>query len=135
MHGGGGSMGGGRAMRSFTQDGSVAHERLGRGTLRRIVGFARPYRGRLTLFVLILALEAAAGAATPLLFQRIIDHGITGGDTRLVVLLAGAAAVLAILAAGLSVADRLVSSQVGEGLILDLRIAVFDHVQRMPLAF
>ncbi|WP_419707806.1 ABC transporter ATP-binding protein [Promicromonospora sp. NFX87] len=135
MHGGGGSMGGGRAMRSFTQDGSVAHERLGRGTLRRIVGFARPYRGRLTLFVLILALEAAAGAATPLLFQRIIDHGITGGDTRLVVLLAGAAAVLAILAAGLSVADRLVSSQVGEGLILDLRVAVFDHVQRMPLAF
>ncbi|MEU4383818.1 ABC transporter ATP-binding protein [Promicromonospora sp. NPDC023805] len=135
MHGGGGSMGGGRAMRSFTQDGSVAHERLGRATLRRIVGFARPYRGRLILFVLILALEAAAGAATPLLFQRIIDDGITGGDTRLVVLLAGAAAVLAILAAGLSVADRLVSSQVGEGLILDLRVAVFDHVQRMPLAF
>jgi ATP-binding cassette subfamily B protein len=122
-------------MRSFTQDGSVAHERLGRGTLRRIVGFARPYRGRLTLFVLILALEAAAGAATPLLFQRIIDHGIVDGDTRLVVLLAGAAGLLAIVAAGLSVADRLVSSQVGEGLILDLRIAVFDHVQRMPLAF
>jgi ATP-binding cassette subfamily B protein len=122
-------------MRSFTQDGSVAHQRLGWDTLRRIAGFARPYRGRLILFVLILALEAAAGAATPLLFQRIIDHGIVDGDTRLVVLLAGAAAVLAIVAAGLSVADRLVSSQVGEGLILDLRVAVFDHVQRMPLAF
>ncbi|GAA2226078.1 ABC transporter ATP-binding protein [Promicromonospora sukumoe] len=135
MHGGGGSLGGGRTLRSFTQDGSVTRQRLGRPTLRRIVSFARPYRGRLTVFVLILALEAAAGAATPLLFQRIIDDGITAGDTRLVVLLAGAAAVLAVLAAGLSVADRLVSSQVGEGLILDLRVAVFDHVQRMPLAF
>ncbi|MFI2364845.1 ABC transporter ATP-binding protein [Promicromonospora sp. NPDC019610] len=135
MHGGGGSMGGGRSMRSFTQDESVTRQRLGWATLRRIVSFARPYRGRLTLFVLILALEAAAGAATPLLFQRLIDHGITAGDTRLVVLLAAAAGVLALLAAGLSVADRLVSSQVGEGLILDLRVAVFDHVQRMPLAF
>ncbi|GGM38742.1 ABC transporter ATP-binding protein [Promicromonospora citrea] len=131
MHSGGG----GRALRSFTLDGSVARRRLGRDTLRRIVGFARPYRGRLTVFVLILALEAAAGAATPLLFQRIIDHGITAGDTRLVVLLAGVAALLALASAGLSVADRLVSSQVGEGLILDLRVSVFDHVQRMPLAF
>ncbi|MFD6446949.1 ABC transporter ATP-binding protein [Promicromonospora sp. NPDC060204] len=135
MHGGGGSLGGGRSLRSFTQDESVTRQRLGWATLRRIVSFARPYRGRLTLFVLILALEAAAGAATPLLFQRLIDHGITAGDTRLVVLLAAAAGALAILAAGLSVADRLVSSQVGEGLILDLRVAVFDHVQRMPLAF
>src|SRR5690606_27229203 len=42
---------------------------------------------------------------------------------------------LALASAGLSVADRLVSSQVGEGLILDLRVSVFDHVQRMPLAF
>ena len=122
-------------MRSFTQDGSVTQQRLGWPTLRRIAGFARPYRGRLVVFVLILALAAAAGAATPLLFQRIIDQGIVDGDTRLIVLLAGAAALLAVLTAGLSVADRLVSSQVGEGLILDLRVAVFDHVQRMPLAF
>ncbi len=145
MHGGmgGGGMGamaragGGRGsgMRSFTQDSSVTEHRLARDTVRRILGFARPYRGRLAFFLVLLAVDAAAGAATPLLFRHLIDDGITAGNRELVIVFAGAAALLAIVSAGLSVAERWVSSYVGEGLILDLRTAVFDHVQRMPLAF
>ncbi|GAB2473647.1 ABC transporter ATP-binding protein [Xylanimonas ulmi] len=127
--------GGGRGMRTFLQDSSVTEHQLARPTLRRVLAFARPYRGRLTLFLLLLAIDAAAGAATPLLFRHLIDDGIGAGDRRLVVVLATAAAVLALVSAGLSVAERWVSSFVGEGLILDLRTAVFDHVQRMPLAF
>ncbi|MBT0993232.1 ABC transporter ATP-binding protein/permease [Cellulomonas sp. DKR-3] len=123
------------SMRGFARDRAVREHRLTRQTLRRILAFARPYRGRLVVFVVLIALEAAAGAVTPLLFQTLIDDGITAGDTRLVVGVAAAVAVLALVGAGLSVADRWVSSQVGEGLILDLRTAVFDHVQRMPLAF
>jgi ATP-binding cassette subfamily B protein len=122
-------------MRSFTQDSSVTTHRLARRTLRRVLSFARPYRGRLAVFLLLLALDAAAGAATPLLFRHLIDDGIAAGDRRLIVLLAAGAAVLALVSAGLAVAERWVSSHVGEGLILDLRTAVFDHVQRMPLAF
>lgn len=131
----GGGMGGGGAMRLFTQDSSVTDHHLGRNTLRRILAFARPYRARLGFFLVLLALDAAAGAATPLLFKYLIDDGIAQGDGRLVMILAGGAAALALVSAGLSVAERWVSSQVGEGLILDLRTAVFDHVQRMPLAF
>ncbi|HWJ84677.1 MAG TPA: ABC transporter ATP-binding protein, partial [Cellulomonas sp.] len=71
----------------------------------------------------------------PLLVKNLIDHGIATGDTRRVVLLAAAMAGLALLGAGLSVADRWVSSKIGEGLIYDLRTEVYDHVQRMPLAF
>jgi ATP-binding cassette subfamily B protein len=122
-------------MRSFTQDSSVTTHRLARRTLRRVLSFARPYRGRLAFFLLLLALDAAAGAATPLLFRHLIDDGIAAGDRRLIVLLAAGAAALALVSAGLAVAERWVSSHVGEGLILDLRTAVFDHVQRMPLAF
>jgi ATP-binding cassette subfamily B protein len=122
-------------MRSFAKDRTVADHKLTRDTLRRILRFARPYKAKLAVFVGLIALEAAAGAVTPLLFKHLIDDGITAGNTRVVLVIAAIVAVLAIVSAGLSVADRWVSSQVGEGLILDLRTAVFDHVQRMPLAF
>ncbi len=134
--GGGGRPGtGGGSMRSYLQDASVTHHRLPRATLRRILAFARPYRRRLVGFLGLLVVDAAAGAATPLLFRHLIDDGIAEGDRALVVTLAGAAAGLALLVAALSVVERWVSASVGEGLIQDLRTAVFDHVQRMPLAF
>jgi ATP-binding cassette subfamily B protein len=134
--GGGGRPGmGGGSMRSYLQDASVTHHRLPRATLRRILAFARPYRRMLTGFLALLVVDAAAGAATPLLFRHLIDDGIAEGDRALVVTLAGAAVGLALLTAVLSVAERWVSASVGEGLIQDLRNAVFAHVQRMPLAF
>ncbi|ACZ30548.1 ABC transporter related protein [Xylanimonas cellulosilytica DSM 15894] len=137
MHnpGGGPGMGGGRGLRSYMQDSSVTEHHLTRATLKRVVGFARPYRRRLAAFLGLLALDAAAGAATPLLFRALIDHGIAEGDVPLVAWLAAAAAGIALLSAGLQVAQRWISATIGEGLIVDLRTAVFDHVQRMPLAF
>jgi ATP-binding cassette subfamily B protein len=121
--------------RSFRLDPSVAQRRLTRDVLRRILGFARPYRRLLTIFLVLVALDAAVGAATPLLYRRIIDDGISAGRTGLVLGLAGLVALLALVAAGLALASRWLSSRIGEGLILDLRTQVFDHVQRMPLAF
>ncbi len=127
--------GGGRGMRSFRQDASVTSRRLHRGTIRRVLTFARPYRRQLAAFLVLISVDAAAGAVTPLLFQRIIDDGITAGDVGLVVALSAVAAGLAVLSGALGVAQRWFSSRIGEGLIVDLRTAVFDHVQRMPLAF
>ena len=126
---------GGRGMRGFGQDRAVAQQRLAPGTLRRILAFARPYRAQLAVFLVLIALGAAAGAATPWLFQRLIDDGISAGDTGLVVGIAAVVAAIAVASAGLGVAERWVSARIGEGLIHDLRTAVFDHVQRMPLAF
>jgi len=122
-------------MRGFAQDRDVARQRLAPGTLRRILAFAHPYRAQLAVFLVLIALGAAAGALTPWLFQRLIDDGIAAGDTRTVVTIAVIVAALAIISAGLGVAERWVSARIGEGLIHDLRTAVFDHVQRMPLAF
>src|SRR5690606_8756778 len=122
-------------MRGFSRDRDVARQRLAAGTLRRILAFARPYRTQLAVFLVLIALGAAAGALTPWLFQRLIDDGIATGDTRTVVTIAAVVAGLAVVSAVLGVAERWVSASIGEGLIHDLRTAVFDHVQRMPLAF
>ncbi len=127
--------GGGSGMRTFRQDSSITKQRLHRGTVRRILGFARPYKAQLAVFLVLIALNAAAGAVTPLLFKALIDDGITAGRIDVVVRIALVVALLALVSGVLSVGERWYSARVGEGLIFDLRTAVFDHVQRMPLAF
>ncbi len=125
----------GPSMRSFRRDDSVRGHRLAPGTVRRMAAFARPYRRMLAGFLALVVLDAAIGTANPLIFREIINGGIVRHNSRLVVLLALLVAGLALVDAGLSLAQRLVSARVGEGLIFDLRARVFGHVQRMPLAF
>ncbi|GAA3809036.1 ABC transporter ATP-binding protein [Cellulomonas soli] len=126
---------GGPPLATFRQDASVKGHHLRTGTVRRVLRFATPYRAALAGFLVLIALDAAAGAATPLLVRRLIDDGITNGDRTLVIGMAFGIAGLALASAVLSVGERWVSAHVGEGLIADLRTEVFDHVQRMPLAF
>ncbi|HEU0042563.1 MAG TPA: ABC transporter ATP-binding protein [Jiangellaceae bacterium] len=132
-----GGMGGGawRASRSFSRDRSVAGQRLTKGTVRRILGYARPYRRQITVFLITTVAAAASAAAVPLLLKYVIDDGVTPGDRNAVLLGAAAVAGLAVLDAGLSLLGRWMSARVGEGLIYDLRRQVFDHVQRQPVAF
>lgn len=106
-----------------------------RATLRRILGFARPHRRRLVLFLVISVATAALAVATPVLAGRVVDAIVSGSDTGVVVRLALLIAVIAIVEAALGLYNRFLSSSIGEGLILDLRTAVFDHVQKMPIAF
>ncbi|MFF1422262.1 ABC transporter ATP-binding protein [Streptomyces sp. NPDC058280] len=106
-----------------------------RATLRGIAGFARPHRRRIIQFVLLGVLTALLAVATPVLAGRVIDAIVSGGDQGLAVRLALLIAVIALAEAGLGLLGRRLSATLGEGLILDLRIAVFDHVQRMPVAF
>ena len=122
-------------LRSFTQDRSVIEHRLTTGTLRRIVGFARPYRGGSPSSSLLIVVDAIAGAATRSIYRAIIDQGIAQERTDLVVALSGLLAVLAVLSAIVGLAQRWFSARIGEGLIHDLRTQVFDHVQRMPIGF
>ena len=75
-------------MRSMSQDSSVTGQRLKPGTARRVLGYARPYRGRIALFLLIVVTGSALVVATPLILQRIVDDGILQQDRGLVVRLA-----------------------------------------------
>jgi ATP-binding cassette subfamily B protein len=135
MGGMGGGMAGWHAMRSFTQDRSVAKQKLAPGTVRRIVRFARPYRSLVVTLTVLLAVDAGVGVINPLLFKAIIDRGILKHDSHIVVILALIVGVIAVFDAALSLVERYYSARIGEGLIFDMRARIFAHVQRMPLAF
>ena len=103
--------------------------------LRRIASFARPHTRRLSWFLVLSVATAALAVASPLLAGRVVNAIIDGGALRPVLLLAGLIAAVAVTEALLGLVVRQLSAQVGEGLILDLRTTVYDHVQRMPVAF
>ena len=113
----------------------VKDRKIDRGTLRRIVVFARPHKTRLTVFLVISVLTALLGVVTPILAGDVVRAINAGDAVSVVVWLAVAIAAVAVVDAGLSILNRWLSSLIGEGLILDLRTAVYDHVQRMPIAF
>jgi ATP-binding cassette subfamily B protein len=124
-----------QVMASFRRDGSVTHQRLKPGTVKRIAGYARPYVRELVFFLALNSLAAVIVVANPLLLKAIIDRGIVPQRHDLVVWLAVAVAGLALVEAVLGLAQRWYSARVGEGLIYDLRTQVFGHVQRQPVAF
>jgi len=104
-------------------------------TARRILEFARPHRRKLVGFIVLSVAGAALAVATPVLAGRVVDAIVAGSEPRVVVVLALVIAGVAVLDAAMGLVTRWLSSRIGEGLILDLRTAVFDHVQRMPVAF
>src|ERR671910_366305 len=106
-----------------------------RATLRRILAFARPHRRALTGFLVLSVVAALLTVATPVLAGQVVDEIVEGQDEGRVIGLAGLNAVVAVFDAVVGIASRWQSSKIGEGLILDLRRAVFGHVQRMPVAF
>ncbi|MEU6098273.1 ABC transporter ATP-binding protein [Streptomyces sp. NPDC047079] len=106
-----------------------------RATLRRIAAFARPHRRRIAQFVVVSVVTALLAVATPVLAGRVVDAIVSHGDQGRVVGLSLLIALIALAEAALGLLARRLSATLGEGLILDLRTAVFDHVQRMPVAF
>ncbi|MQA94234.1 MAG: ATP-binding cassette domain-containing protein [Streptosporangiales bacterium] len=122
-------------MRSFARDSSVTREKLQPGIWRRIARYARPYGRELIAFLVLMGLGSMIVVANPLLLKAIIDRGVTPGASSVVIALAVGVAGLALLEAVLGLAQRWFSARIGEGLIYDLRTEVFDHVQRMPIAF
>ncbi|MEV5557600.1 ABC transporter ATP-binding protein [Nonomuraea wenchangensis] len=131
-------MGGGfgpHVMSSLRRDESVVRQRLRPGIARRIAGYARPYTQQIVAFLLLVVAGAVIVVANPLLMKAIIDDGILPKRPDVVIWLAVAIGALALLDAGLTLVQRWFSARIGEGLIYDLRTEVFDHVQRMPVAF
>ncbi|MFF4082995.1 ABC transporter ATP-binding protein [Streptomyces sp. NPDC001777] len=106
-----------------------------RATLRRIAAFARPHRRRVVQFLVLSVVTALLAVATPILAGRVVDAIVAGEESGTVTGLSLLIAVIAVAEAGLGLVSRWLSANLGEGLILDLRTAVFDHVQRMPIAF
>ena len=114
---------------------AVAGKSVDKAVIRRVLAFAGNYRGLLVAFVAAILAGSIVGILPPLVFRSIIDHHaiprrLDGLDT-----LALLALSLAFADAGLNILQRWLSARIAEGLIFDLRSALYDHVQGMPLAF
>src|SRR5580704_8608578 len=129
MHGGGGGGGGGRmGLRSMRTNRYILEHKIKKGTLPRILTYAKHYRALLVVFLTAVILDAVVSSVSPLLFRGILDNAIPEKSKSLVITLAS-------LGAGLSMFERRTSAVIGEGLIYDLRAKVFSHIQEMPIAF
>ncbi len=122
------------ALRSATQeDGRGAH--FHPATLRRVLAFAHPHRRTIVAFLTLATIGAVLGVAIPVLAGQAVDAIVNDEPAATVIRLALLIAAVAVASAVVGLLGRLQSSRLGEGLILDLRRQVFEHVQKMPVAF
>lgn len=123
-------------MRMLHQDPSETEgATLDRALVRRVAAWSAPYKAQLVGFLVAIVAGSLLALVPPLVFRSIIDHTLPAGDSGMLALQAGLVVAAAVLAMVMSLAERMWSARIGEGLIFDLRVALFDHVQRMPLQF
>lgn len=123
------------AWRSLGQDASVLKQKVKPGTAKRTLLFAVPYLGLLAWFLLVVIVDASIGIVNPLIYRQIINNGILKGNSELIIHLAVIVAVLGLFDGALGMTQTYLSSKIGAGIVLSLRTRLFEHIQRMPLAF
>jgi len=114
---------------------AVSGTKIERQSLRRAWVFARPYKWAIVGFLASILVSALMALAPPLLFRAILDHSIPQRNKGQITVLAAFLVAAALGDAVLAILQRWYSSRIGEGLIYDLRVALFDKVQQMPIAF
>src|SRR3954468_22742390 len=125
-----------QTMMGFRRDNEALRgKKVERALIRRVLRLTRPYRGALIGFLITVVLAAAIGVVPAFLFRALLDDAVGSKDETVVLGLALAAVGVAIANAVLSLLQRWYSAKVGEGLIYDMRVALFDHVQRLPISF
>jgi ATP-binding cassette, subfamily B, bacterial len=125
----------GGSLRSFGQDASVVNQKIKPGTVRRTLQFAAPYVGLLSVFLFVVILDAAIGIANPLIYRSIINNGILRGNPTLIIHRAVLVGILALFDGAFGLTQSYLSAKIGARIVLSLRAKLFEHIQRMPLAF
>ena len=124
-----------RLMYSTVKNKKTPQTTIQPGIYKRIAGYASRHKRKLIVFLILSVLTAVIGVLNPVLAGDVVNAITGGGPVSTVVWLAVAIGGLAISDAAISITNRYLSSRIGEGLIFDLRTAVYDHVQSMPIAF
>lgn len=106
-----------------------------RALLRRVLGYARPYRWQIAGMLALILLTTGLGLLTPLILRDLIDHALPQKDLNRLITLAGALLAIPLVSGLVSVGQRRLNAAVGEGVIYDLRVALYNHLQRMSLRF
>jgi len=118
-----------------TEPDLTARPGSGPRTFRQIVGFFRPYRGRLGVISVLILVTVSIGVVNPILLKLIIDNLLGPQDLGLLYLQAGLMIVLPIVSSGIGVWQSFLSNVVGQRVMDDLRLALYSHLQWMPLRF
>jgi len=104
--------------------------------LRRVLSYARPYRGKISILLVTILLTTGLGLLTPLIFRDLIDNALQPpGDAERLNLLALGLVAIPVISGVIRVYQRRINAQIGEGVIYDLRVALFSHLQKMSLRF
>ena len=103
--------------------------------LKRVLAYARPYQWQIVAMLLMILTTTGLGLLTPLVTRDLIDRTLPQHDVRRLMWLALALLAIPAISGVISVWQRRVNARVGEGVTYDLRVALFDHLQRMSLRF
>ena len=109
--------------------------RVTRALLRRVLAYAGPYRTGIIGMLLLILATTVLGLITPLIFRDLIDNTLPNGDVSRLNLLAVGLVLIPVVSGGLRVIQRRLNSSIGEGVIYDLRVSLYDHLQKMSLRF
>lgn len=104
-------------------------------SVRRVLGLFRAYTGRLMAMLALILASSLAGVAVPFLVRAIIDDALPTADLGLLTLLVGGLLLVAVIGAGIGVVQVLITSQVGQAIMHDLRVRVYAHLQSLSLGF
>lgn len=121
------------------RDGSHDDEVVGRAydgrLMARLLGYLRPYRGQVGFAIGVVVLEAIIGLAGPYLTKQAIDHGIRHHNLEFLNEMAAVYLAVLVVGFGLGYLHHVVMQRVGQHVMLDLRLALFTHLQRLPVAW
>ncbi len=106
-----------------------------RALLRRVAAYARPYWRQIAGMLLLILFTSTLSLVSPLIFREMIDRVLPAGDIPRLVLLAAGLFLVPVLNGAAGVVQRRLNAGVGEGVIFDLRVALFEKLQRMSLRF
>ncbi len=130
-------MGGGRGMWSFYRNSmeDKPDTQITWALLRRVMAYARPYWTGIAFMLLIILITTGLGLLTPLIFRDLIDYTLPQGKIDRLNLLALALVGIPVVSGALRVVQRKINATVGEGVIYDLRVSLYSHLQKMSLRF
>lgn len=127
MHGGG--------WFAYIQSGDQKPQKVTRALLARVLAYARPYGWQIAGMLVTILLTSSLALVSPLIFRELIDRILPNKDLNGLALFAIALLVVPMLTGGINVIQRRLNASVGEGVIYDLRVALFSRLQRMSLRF
>jgi ATP-binding cassette subfamily B protein len=132
IHGGGG---GGLGRYGLSVNSPDERPRVTWALLRRVLGYARPYIGMIFWMLVFTLITSGLSLLNPLILRNLIDHTLPNRDLHSLTWLVAALLAIPLLTGGLNVLLRQLNARVGEGVVYDLRVALFSHLQRMSLGF